>query len=118
MTRGWVCRLELQLDSPAKSFYGPSPVGLMIIFYCLRTRDFPNLEVQVPIFISRWSSVYSLSTDRIQNTTFIVLLLLCLFLAEEMCLPRHCPAMAVTSCSSISALSHHVIVFINLMLLV
>jgi hypothetical protein len=31
-----VCRLQLLLASPAQSFSGPSPVGLVTIFYCLR----------------------------------------------------------------------------------
>jgi hypothetical protein len=36
LTRGRVCRLQLLLASPAQSFSGPSPLGLMTIFYCLR----------------------------------------------------------------------------------
>jgi hypothetical protein len=36
LTRGRVCRLQLLLASPAQSFSGPSPVGLVAIFYCLR----------------------------------------------------------------------------------
>jgi hypothetical protein len=35
LTKGRVCRLQLLLPSPAQSFSGPSPAGL-IIFYCLR----------------------------------------------------------------------------------
>jgi hypothetical protein len=38
--------------SPAQSFLGPSPAGLMTIFYCLRFETPPNLEGQVPVFIS------------------------------------------------------------------
>jgi hypothetical protein len=36
LTRGRVCRLQLLLVSPAQSLSGPSPVGLVTIFYCLR----------------------------------------------------------------------------------
>jgi hypothetical protein len=51
VTRGWVCHLQLLLGSPAQSFSGPSPAGLMTMFYCLRFET-PNLEGQVPAFIS------------------------------------------------------------------
>jgi hypothetical protein len=40
LTRGRVCRLLLLLVSPAQSFSGPSSVGLMTIFYCLRFETF------------------------------------------------------------------------------
>jgi hypothetical protein len=36
LTRGRVCRLQLLLSSPAQSFSGPSPEGLMTTYYCLR----------------------------------------------------------------------------------
>jgi hypothetical protein len=36
LTRTWICRLQLLLASPVQSFLGPSPAGLMTIFYCLR----------------------------------------------------------------------------------
>jgi hypothetical protein len=36
LARGLVCRLQLLLSSPAQSFSGPSPAGLMTTFYCLR----------------------------------------------------------------------------------
>jgi hypothetical protein len=36
LTRGQVCRLPLLLASPAQSFSGPRPLGLVTIFYCLR----------------------------------------------------------------------------------
>jgi hypothetical protein len=35
LTRRWVCRLQLLLSSPAQSYSGPSPSGLMTTFYCL-----------------------------------------------------------------------------------
>jgi hypothetical protein len=35
---------------PAQSFSGLSPTELMTIFYRLNFLDFPNLEVQVPVF--------------------------------------------------------------------
>jgi hypothetical protein len=36
LTRGWVCRLQLLLALPAQSSSGPSPMGLLTIFYSLR----------------------------------------------------------------------------------
>jgi hypothetical protein len=42
LTRGWVCRLQLLLSSPAQSFSGPSPAGLMTTFYCLRYETPPT----------------------------------------------------------------------------
>jgi hypothetical protein len=38
--------------SPVQPFSGLSPMGLMSIFYCLYFWDSPNLEGQVPVFIS------------------------------------------------------------------
>jgi hypothetical protein len=38
--------------SPAQSRSGLSPAGLKTIFYCLNSWDSPNLEGQVPVFIS------------------------------------------------------------------
>jgi hypothetical protein len=45
LMRGRVCRLQLLLVSPAQSFSGPSPTGLMIIFYCLRFETLPVWRV-------------------------------------------------------------------------
>jgi hypothetical protein len=39
-------------SSPEQSFSGPSPAGLMTIFYSLRFDSPPKLEGQVPVFIS------------------------------------------------------------------
>jgi hypothetical protein len=36
LTRGRVCRLTCYWLSPVQSFSGPSPVGLVALFYCLR----------------------------------------------------------------------------------
>jgi hypothetical protein len=41
LTRGWVCCLQLLMASPAQSFSGPSPAGLMATFYCLRFKTPP-----------------------------------------------------------------------------
>jgi hypothetical protein len=38
-------------SSPAQSFSGPSPAGLVTIFYCLRFETPSNLEGQVPVII-------------------------------------------------------------------
>jgi hypothetical protein len=43
--------LQLLLVWPAQPFLAPSTTGLMTIYYCLRFR-LPNLEGQVPLFIS------------------------------------------------------------------
>jgi hypothetical protein len=42
LTRGQVCLLQLLLFSPAQSFSGPSPAGLMTSFYCLRFETRPT----------------------------------------------------------------------------
>jgi hypothetical protein len=44
----------------AQSFLGPSPAGLVTIFYCLRFEAPTNLEGQVPIFISPRNRVVQL----------------------------------------------------------
>jgi hypothetical protein len=53
LTRGRVCNLlvNLLLDLPEHSLLGRSPAELTTIFYCL-IWDSPNLEGQVPVFIS------------------------------------------------------------------
>jgi hypothetical protein len=45
--------------SPAQSFSGPIPAGLMIIFYSLRF-EIPNVGGQVPVFISPRNKVAQL----------------------------------------------------------
>jgi hypothetical protein len=52
LSRGWICRLQRCWPSPAQSFSGPSPAGLTTIFLLPPIRDSPNLEGQVPVFIS------------------------------------------------------------------
>jgi hypothetical protein len=42
LTRERVCLLQLLLSSPAQSFSGPSPAGLMTTFYCLRFETPPT----------------------------------------------------------------------------
>jgi hypothetical protein len=62
--------------SPAQSFSGPSPVGLVTIFILSQIRDISNLEGQVPVFISPGNRVpfassptlYSLFVDRSGNS--------------------------------------------------
>jgi hypothetical protein len=49
--RGWICSLHCCWSSPAQSFSGPTPAGLVTTFYCLKFET-PNLEGQVPVFIS------------------------------------------------------------------
>jgi hypothetical protein len=61
LTRGQVCNLLVQLQLPQlleQSLLGRRPAELTAIFYCL-SWDSPNLEGQVPVFISprpRWPS--------------------------------------------------------------
>jgi hypothetical protein len=45
--------------SPAQSFLGPSPAGLMT-YLLSQIRDSPNLEGQVPVFISSRNRVAQL----------------------------------------------------------
>jgi hypothetical protein len=47
LTRGWVCRLQLLL-SFASAFSGPSPAGLMTIFYFLRFETPPTWKARSP----------------------------------------------------------------------
>jgi hypothetical protein len=50
LTRGWVCRLQLLLGSPAQSFSGPSPTGLMTTFYSLRFETPSTWRAKSPYF--------------------------------------------------------------------
>jgi hypothetical protein len=52
LTRGRVCRLQLLLASPAQSFSGQSPVGLVASF-CCQIRDFPFRRL-LRLAGSRW----------------------------------------------------------------
>jgi hypothetical protein len=103
--------------SIAQSFSGPSPAGLMTIFYCL-SRDSPNLERQVPIFISPRNRVVRLYvqalgslfvsdylpqtvpviTSRNGLTENTVLLLLCLDLLPERCVYYNVPLLVYHFC--------------------
>jgi hypothetical protein len=48
LKRGWVCRLQLLLSSPAQSYSRPSPAGLMTTFYCLRFETPPTRNIRSP----------------------------------------------------------------------
>jgi hypothetical protein len=52
LARGLDCNLLLLLVLAAQSRSGLSPAGLKTIFYCPNFWDSPNLEGQVPVFIS------------------------------------------------------------------
>jgi hypothetical protein len=52
LTRSRVCVFRFCWALPARPFSGLSPTGLMSICYCLYFLDSPNLEIQVPAFIS------------------------------------------------------------------
>jgi hypothetical protein len=52
VTRGWVCSFKCCWASSAQSFSGLSPTGIMTMFLLSQIWDSPNLEGQVPIFIS------------------------------------------------------------------
>jgi hypothetical protein len=65
LTRGWVCNLLYNCfwALPEQSLLGGIPAELTTIFYCL-IWDSPNLEDQVPIFISsrnRVAQIYPLA---------------------------------------------------------
>jgi hypothetical protein len=49
LTIGWAVVYNCCWSSPAHSFSGPSPAGLMTTFYCLRFQ-IRNPEGQVPVF--------------------------------------------------------------------
>jgi hypothetical protein len=48
LTRGRVCSLHCWRPSPAQSYSGPGPAGLMIIFYCLRFETPPTWRARSP----------------------------------------------------------------------
>jgi hypothetical protein len=58
--------------SPVQSFWGVIPMGLMNIFYCVYFWDSPNLEGQVPVFISPRNRVAQLY-PRALGSTFVAL---------------------------------------------
>jgi hypothetical protein len=48
LTRGRICLLQLLLSSPAQAFSGPSPAGLMTLFYSLRFETPPTWRARSP----------------------------------------------------------------------
>jgi hypothetical protein len=48
LTRERVCRLQLLLALASQSFSGPSPAGLVTIFYCLRFEILPTWRARFP----------------------------------------------------------------------
>jgi hypothetical protein len=50
LTREGVCRLQLLLVSPAQSFSGLNPAGLMTTWYCLRFETPPTWRDRSPYF--------------------------------------------------------------------
>jgi hypothetical protein len=59
LKRGWVIIYNCCCHSPAQSFSGPSPAGLMTIFYCLRFETPPTWRARFPYFYppeTRWPS--------------------------------------------------------------
>jgi hypothetical protein len=59
LTRGWVYCLQLLLVSPAQSFSGLTPAGLVTIFYCLRLETPPTWRARSPYLYppgTGWSS--------------------------------------------------------------
>jgi hypothetical protein len=53
-TRGRVCPLKLLLASPAQSFWGSSPLGLMAMFYCLSSDSRLPFRRLLRLAGSRW----------------------------------------------------------------
>jgi hypothetical protein len=72
LTRGRFCNLlyNCLCALPEQSLLGRSPTELMTIFYCLFL-DFPNLEGQVPVFISPSNSVAQIC-PRALGSLFVV----------------------------------------------
>jgi hypothetical protein len=57
--RGWAVVYNCCWPLPAQSFLGPSLVGLMTIFYCLRFESPPTWRARSPYLYpsgTRWSS--------------------------------------------------------------
>jgi hypothetical protein len=52
MTRGWVCRLQLLLVISSAVILGSESRGTHDHILVSQIRDSPNLEAQVPVFIS------------------------------------------------------------------
>jgi hypothetical protein len=52
LTRGWVCRLQLLLDRASAAIFGSETRGTHDQILLSQIRDSPNLEGQVPVFIS------------------------------------------------------------------
>jgi hypothetical protein len=56
-------------SSPSQSFSGLSRTGIMIILYCLNFLDSPNLEGQIPVFISPRDTVAHLYSQALSWIT-------------------------------------------------
>jgi hypothetical protein len=62
LTRGWICRLQLLLVLASAVILGSEPSGTHDHILLPQIRNFPNLEGQVPVFISprnRVAQLYS-----------------------------------------------------------
>jgi hypothetical protein len=53
LTRGWSVVYNCWWSSPAQSFSGESPTGLMTIFYCLRIESPPTWRARSPYLYPR-----------------------------------------------------------------
>jgi hypothetical protein len=83
LTRGRVCRLQLLMALASTV----SPVGIVIIFYCLRFET-PQPEAQVPVFISLRNRVARLHLQALGTIVAFV------SVAEGASLPSRCPETA------------------------
>jgi hypothetical protein len=91
-------------SSPAQSFSGRNPVGLAIIFYCLRFETSPSSppttrSVTVEAFDPRLHtginlsfSLYIYSLTMVPQKTPVPLIVACWFTAPDVCLPQRCLA--------------------------
>jgi hypothetical protein len=134
LTRGWVCILYMLLVLASTVFFlGPSSLGFMTIFYCLR--------FEISLFVASYDSqghsggirpclhtvvhglhfdslVYSLWMDHIGNTTstsssIVALVIIVMWsVAMETCLQSHCLAMDIFSDWANPALSRYVTIYI------
>jgi hypothetical protein len=110
--------------SPAQSFSGPNPAGLMTIFYCLKFETSPTWRASfLYLFLPGrgrlphhwvWSPSLSLDMDPIENTASnSYSIFVCIFVVTEVCLPSHSLATEVPPPSTILVFSLYVTIYIT-----
>jgi hypothetical protein len=107
LTRGRVWQLLLALTSAI--ILGSESCGTHDHILLSQIRDFPNLEDQVPVFVSHKNTVSQLNPSLQQFIYYRFRV----FAAVEACSSRRSLAMAVSSGSTILGFRHHVTILIN-----